>query len=184
MIKIKPFKGYRPAKGLEDKIACKPYDVIDYDEAVDIGKDNPLSYVHVIRPEIDLPSDTDPYSKEVYIKAKENLEDFIDKGYLLQEDKEVLYIYRQVVDGRAQNGIVTCLSIEDYGEGRIKKHELTRVEKEIDRINHFDVCDTNTEPVFLTYRDDKRIRTIMEGFIAGNDPVYGNCLQASCPHSI
>lgn len=172
MITIKGFKGYRPAKGLEDKIACKPYDVIDYDEAMDIGRDNPLSYVHIIRPEIDLPSNTDSYSKEVYMKGKENLEDFIDKGYLVEEDKDVLYIYRQIVDGRAQNGIVTCVSIDDYGEGRIKKHELTRVDKEQDRINHFYYSETHTEPVFLFYKRNKDLKKFIEEWTRGHEAIY------------
>lgn len=172
MIKIKPFRGYRPAKGLEDKIASKPYDVIDYDQALKIGKNNPLSYVHVIRPEIDMPANTNPYSDEVYTKAKGNLEEFIDKGYLVQEDREVLYIYRQVVEGRAQNGIVACVSIDDYGEDRIKKHELTRVDKEQDRINHFYYSEAHTEPVFLFYKRNEDIKNFIEEWTSSNNCTY------------
>ena len=172
MINIKPFRGFRPAKGLEDKIACKPYDVIDYDEALEIGKDNPLSFVHVIRPEIDMPDNTDPYSKEVYIKAKKNLENFIDKGYLIEEDKSVFYIYRQIVNNRAQNGIVTCVSIDDYGEGRIKKHELTRVDKEQDRINHFYYSEAHTEPVFLFYKRNEDLKKFILEWTTNHNCIY------------
>ncbi|MDR7869332.1 MAG: DUF1015 domain-containing protein [Tissierellaceae bacterium] len=172
MIKIRPFKGYRPKKGLEDKLACKPYDVIDYNEALDIGKDNSFSFVHVIRPEIDLPHNTDPYSKEVYIKAKENLQEFIDKGSLIEEDKNVFYIYRQIMNGRAQNGIVSCISIDDYGEGRIKKHEHTMVDKEQDRINHFYYSEAHTEPVFLFYKRNQAIKKIIEDWTSSHKPIY------------
>jgi len=172
MIKIKPFKGYRPKIGLEDKIACKPYDIIDFEEAVDLGSSNPLSFVHVIRGEIDTPLGTDPYSHEVYKKSRENFDSFVDKGYLLEEDKEVFYIYRQVMNGRVQNGIVGTISIDDYGEGKIKKHEYTRYEKEIDRINHFDALDAHTEPVFLFHKGDEGLRDTIENWTKENDAIY------------
>jgi uncharacterized protein (DUF1015 family) len=172
MITIRPFRGYRPAKGLEDKIACKPYDVIDYDEAFEKGKNNPFSFVHVIRSEINLPSKTDPYSREVYLKAKETLDEFIDEGYLIEEDKEVFYIYRQVMKSRAQNGIVGCISIDDYGEDRIKKHELTKVDKEQDRINHFYYAKAQTEPVFLFYKKNQLIMEIIDEWTSNHNPIY------------
>ncbi len=172
MITIKPFKGYRPAKGLEDRIACKPYDVLDYNEAMDIGKDNPHSFVHVIRSEIDMPANTNPYSREVYLKAKENLKDFIDKGYLIEEDKKVFYIYRQIMKGREQNGIVGCISIDDYGEDRIKKHELTKLDKEEDRINHFYYSQAQTEPVFLFYKMNQAIKKFIEEWTKEHKSIY------------
>lgn len=172
MIKIKPFKGFRPKKGLEDKIACKPYDVINFNEGLDMGKDNPFSFIHIIRPEIDLPPNTDPYSKDVYIKGKENLGDFIDKGYLIEEDKKVFYIYRQIRNGRVQNGLVTCISIDDYGQGRVKRHEYTRVDKEEDRINHFYYSQAHTEPVFLFYKRNQAIKNIIEDWTSCHDPLY------------
>lgn len=172
MIKIRPFRGYRPAKGLEDKIASKPYDVIDYKEAMDLGKDNPFSFVHIIRAELDMPDDTNPYSQEVYRKAKDNLEDFIQKGYLAQEDREVFYIYRQIRDGRVQNGIVGCNSIDDYANGKIKRHEFTRPDKEEDRINHFYEAKAHTEPVFLFYERNKALKEFIEDWTCNNKPIY------------
>ena len=172
MIKIRPFKGYRPKIGLEDKIACKPYDVIDYNEALAIGKGNPFSFVHVIRPEINLPYNTDPYSKDVYNKAKETLQDLIDKGHLVEEEKNVFYIYRQIMNGRVQNGIVGCISIDDYGEGRIKKHEHTRIDKEQDRINHFYYSEAHTEPVFLFHKKNQAIKEIIKDWTTSYDPIY------------
>lgn len=172
MIKVKPFKGYRPKIGLEDKIACKPYDVVDFEEAVDLGSSNPLSFVHIIRGEIDMPVGTDPYSPEVYKRSRKNFDHFVDKGYLLEEEKEVFYIYRQVMNGRAQNGIVVTISIDDYGEGKIKKHEFTRHEKEIDRINHFDTLDAHTEPVFLFHKGNEELKSMIEKWTKENDALY------------
>lgn len=172
MITIRPFKGLRPNKGLEAKIACKPYDVIDYDEALEIGKDNPLSFIHVTRPEIDIPFNTNPYSDEVYTKARDTLHDFIEKGYLMEEDKKVFYIYRQIMNGRAQNGIVGCTSIDDYGNGRIKRHEFTRVDKEQDRINHFYATDANTEPVFLFYKENKNLKEFISNWTLNHESIY------------
>ncbi|MFA5576751.1 MAG: DUF1015 family protein [Tissierellaceae bacterium] len=172
MIKIRPFKGYRPRPGIEDKLACKPYDVIDFEEAVDLGSSNPLSFVHIIRGEIDTPMGTDPYSAEVYDRSRENFNSFVDKGYLVEEEKEALYIYRQVRKGRAQNGIVTTISIDDYGEGRIKKHEFTRYEKEIDRIRHFDALDAHTEPVFLFHKGNKELGDLVEGWTESHEALY------------
>ncbi|NLY47193.1 MAG: DUF1015 domain-containing protein [Tissierella sp.] len=164
MIEIRPFKGLRPAKGLEAKIASKPYDVMDYDEALERGKDNPFSFIHIIRPEIDMPLDTNPYAQEVYSKAKDTLDDFIEKGYLVEEGKNVFYIYRQIMNGRIQNGIVGCTSIDDYGDGKIKRHEFTRVDKEQDRIDHFYAADANTEPVFLFYKRNENIKKFIKNW--------------------
>lgn len=172
MIKIRPFKGLRPEKGLEDKIASKPYDVMDHDEALEKGKVNPLSFVHIIRPEIDMPFNTNPYSQEVYTKAKENLDDFIEKGYLIEEDKKVFYIYRQVMNNRVQNGIVGCTSIDDYGDGKIKRHELTRLDKEEDRINHFYAADANTEPVFLFYKRNEKLKSFINNWTSSHKFIY------------
>lgn len=168
MIEIRPFKGLRPAKGLEAKIASKPYDVMDYDEALERGKSNPFSFIHIIRPEIDMSSDIDPYSQEVYRKAKDTLDDFIEKGYLVEESKDVFYIYRQIMDGRIQNGIVGCTSIDDYGDGKIKRHEFTRVDKEQDRINHFHAADANTEPVFLFYKRNENIKKFIKSWTSNH----------------
>ncbi len=172
MIEIRPFKGLRPAKGLEAKIASKPYDVMDYDEALERGKDNPLSFIHIIRPEIDMSPDTDPYSQEVYRKAKDTLDDFIEKGHLVEEVKDVFYIYRQIMDGRVQNGVVACTSIDDYGDGKIKRHELTRFDKEEDRINHFYAADANTEPVFLFHKRNENIKKFINNWTTNHNSIY------------
>ena len=172
MIKIRPFRGYRPARDLENKIASKPYDVMDHNEALEIGRENPFSFVHIIRPEVDMPLDTNPYSQEVYEKAKETLNDFVDKEYLIKEDKKVFYIYRQVLNGRAQNGIVGCASIDDYEEGKIKRHEFTRFDKEQDRINHFYAADANTEPVFLFYKRNDDIKKFIKDWTSNHKAIY------------
>lgn len=172
MITIKPFRGYRPEKGLENRIASKPYDVLSHNNALEIGNENPFSFVHIIRPEIDMPEDTNPYSNEVYKNAGKALQDFIDRGYLVEEEKKVLYIYRQIMNGREQNGIVGCIAIDDYGEGRIKRHEFTRVDKEKDRINHFYAAQANTEPVFLFYKKKGELNRFIENWTSNNQPVY------------
>lgn len=169
---VRPFRAIRPGKEYAEKVISLPYDVMNRKEAAEMAEGNPYSFLHICRAEIDLPQQNDPYDISVYEKAKANISDNLEKGVFIKEEKPALYIYRQVMDGRIQTGIVGCVSVDEYQNNTIKKHEFTRVEKELDRINHFDVCDTNTEPVFLTYRDDKRIRTIMEGFIAGHEPVY------------
>ncbi len=172
MATIRPFKAIRPAKEYASKVVSLPYDVMNRKEAAEMAEGNPYSFLHICRAEIDMPQQNDPYDKSVYEKARDNIAAFLKDGVFIREDKPALYLYRQTMDGRVQTGIVGCVSVDEYKNNTIKKHEFTRIEKEIDRINHFDVCDTNTEPVFLTYRDDKRIRSIMEGFASGNDPVY------------
>ena len=171
MIKIRPFRGYRAKEGLEDKIACVPYDVINHEEALKIGK-NPYSFVHVIRPEIDMLNDIDPYSQDVYNKAKDTLQDFIQKEYLVKEEKEIIYIYRQIMNDRVQNGIVGCVSIDDYDKNRVKRHEFTRVDKEMDRIKHFYTCGANTEPVFLFYKDNILLKKLMKDWTENHKPIF------------
>lgn len=172
MATVRPFRAIRPASEYASKVVALPYDVMNRKEASEMAAGNPYSFLHISRAEIDLPQQENQYDISVYEKAKENIEDFLKDGVFIKEEKPALYLYRQIMDGRIQTGIVGCVSVDEYRSNSIKKHELTRVEKEIDRINHFDICDTNTEPVFLTYRDDKRIRSIMEGFAAGKEPVY------------
>jgi uncharacterized protein (DUF1015 family) len=169
---LRPFQAVRPAKEYADKVVSLPYDVMNREEAAKMAEGNPCSFLHICRSEIDLPQEDNPYSDSVYEKAKNNILDFLRDGILIKDPKPMYYLYRQIMDGRAQTGIVGCVSIDDYQNNVIKKHEYTRVEKELDRINHFDVCNTNTEPVFLTYRDDKRVRTLLEGFQNHNDPDY------------
>jgi uncharacterized protein (DUF1015 family) len=171
MPQFKPFKAIRPAEGLAERISALPYDVMNRAEAKEMGAD-PLSFLHISRSEIDLDDSVNPYSPVVYETARDNLYRMLDEGSFIQESSPSFYIYREVMDGRAQTGIVGCASIDDYTGGRIKKHELTRVEKEIDRINHFDACDAHTEPVFLTYRSNAVLAAAIGRVTEGTSPVY------------
>ncbi|MGG7144207.1 DUF1015 domain-containing protein [Clostridium nigeriense] len=168
---IRPFKAIRPIKELGEKIAALPYDVMNSDEARDRVKDNPYSFLHVDKAEVDLPEEIDVYDDRVYEKAKENLDKMIDDGLYIEDTKPNYYIYRQVMNGRSQTGLVACASIDDYTNNIIKKHELTREEKEIDRINHVYKCEAHTGPIFLTYRENKGISNIVNEWIK-KEPIY------------
>ena len=138
---IKPFKALRPEAELVSKVASPPYDVLNSEEARQLIKDNPYSFLHVNKAEIDLDSSVDHYDQRVYEKASENLNNLIKKRVHLQDEQEKIYIYRQIMKGRTQTGLVVCVSIDDYLKGKIKKHENTREDKEKDRINHIDFTD-------------------------------------------
>lgn len=183
MAVIRPFKAIRPINELVDKIAALPYDVMDSDEARDMVKDNPYSFLHVDKAEVDLSKDIDVYDDRVYEKAKENLDKMINEGLYLEDDKPNYYIYRQVMKGRSQTGLVACASIDDYTNNIIKKHELTREEKEIDRINHVYKCEAHTGPIFLTYREDKRISNIVNEWVK-KEPVYDFIADDGVAHTI
>lgn len=172
MAVFRGFKAYRPAKDKQALIPALPYDVMSSDEAREMVKDNPISFLHVDKAEIDLPSGTDLYDKAVYEKAKENLYALEENGDLIQDDKPCLYIYKQVMNGRSQVGIVGCASIDDYINNVIKKHEHTLAKKEQDRINHVNTCDANTGPIFLTYRKNDEISAVVNGFMSNNESVY------------
>lgn len=172
MATVRPFRAVRPAPQYAKKMVSLPYDVMNRVEAKEMAEGNPVSFLHICRSEIDLPDQCDPYSKEVYQKAKANIDGFLCDEVLLREEKPMLYIYRQIMDGRVQTGIVGCVSVDEYQNNIIKKHEFTRVEKELDRINHFDSCNANTEPVFLTYRDSRKIDSIVEGWVSSHSPEY------------
>ncbi|MCL2155387.1 MAG: DUF1015 family protein [Leptospirales bacterium] len=171
MAKIKPFKAIRPIKELAHKIAELPYDVASYTEAVQIAKGNPYNFYHITRAEIDLAPETDAYSPEVYKKAKDNLNMFIEKGYMFMDKKPMLYLYSQTMNGRTQTGIAACLNADDYLNNIIKKHELTREEKELDRTRHIDIVNANTGPVFIIYRDSEEKKKLIARAMA-TDPVY------------
>lgn len=172
MSKVRPFKAIRPEAKYASDVVSLPYDVMNRKEAAEMASGNPYSFLHICRAEIDMPEQENAYDRSVYEKAKSNIEKYLEEGVFIREEKPALYIYREIMDGRVQTGIVGCVSVDEYKSNIIKKHEFTRVEKEIDRINHFDVCDANTEPVFLTYRDDSRIRDILDKFTKDNAPVY------------
>lgn len=169
---VRPFRAIRPNEKVADQVISLPYDVMNRQEAAEMAKGNPNSFLHICRSEIDLPELENPYDPKVYQKAKENIADFLSRGVFVQEEEPVFYIYKQVMEGRSQVGIVGCVSVDEYRDNVIRKHEFTRVEKEIDRINHFDVCNANTEPVFLTYREDKRIKSLTEGIMANREPIF------------
>ena len=148
---VKPFQAVRPRADLAQKVAALPYDVMNSEEAREKVVGNPYSFLHVDKAEIDLDPAIDLYDARVYEKARDNLNTMIADGVFLQDDKPCLYLYKQVMDGRVQIGIVGCTAVDDYKNNIIKKHELTRADKEQDRINHVDYCDANTGPIFLTY---------------------------------
>ena len=168
---VRPFKGYRPRADVCAKVAALPYDVMNSEEAREMVKDNPYSFLHVDKAEIDLPRDVDHYSDEVYAKARENLCKMISDGIYIRDDKPVFYIYRLTLNKKSQIGIVSCTSIDEYIENKIKKHELTRADKEEDRIRHVDSCNANTGPIFLTYRHKPSVDDIVNEWIK-KEPVY------------
>lgn len=158
---VRPFKGIRPTKELAEKIAALPYDVMDSEEAREMVKGNEYSFLHVDRAEINLDESIDTYDKVVYETARKKLDEMIEKNWYIQDEEPKFYIYRQIMNGRGQTGLVACTSVDDYLNNIIKKHELTTLVKEEDRINHVDYCDANTGPIFLTYRADERISNII-----------------------
>ncbi|HEY3932665.1 MAG TPA: DUF1015 family protein [Verrucomicrobiae bacterium] len=152
MATLKPFAALRPKTELAAQICELPYDVMSSDEAREIAKDNPLSFLHVSKPEIDLPRGTDLYSPEVYAKGRENFQKLISQGALKQDSQPNFYLYRQIMGGHSQVGLVAATSCEEYLRGIIKKHELTRPDKEDDRVRHIETLNSQTGPVFLTYK--------------------------------
>lgn len=172
MVEIHPFAGIRPHEDLAENIATLPYDVLNSAEAYELGKENPYSYLHIDKAEIDLPKELSPYDPQVYQKAASNLQAFLEKEWLIREEKKVLYLYELTMNGRSQTGLVTCTAIADYQNDLIKKHEYTRPEKELDRINHIDACDANTSPIFLTYRQEESLQTLMNEWRNEHAPVY------------
>ncbi len=158
---FKPFKGYRPPSELAKEVASRPYDVLNSEEAREEAGNNPYSFLRVVKPEIELPENVDSHSQPVYDKARENFQKFIEKGYLKQDVKPSYYVYAQIWGEKTQYGIVGCAGVEDYLTGVIKKHELTRPDKEEDRMNHVRVVNANAEPVFFTYPAVKEIDAIV-----------------------
>ncbi|MBQ3006445.1 MAG: DUF1015 domain-containing protein [Clostridia bacterium] len=172
MAVFRPFRAVRPLPVYAEKVAALPYDVMNSEEAAKTVEGNPYSFLHVDKAEIDLPAGTDLYSEAVYLKAKENLEKLVSDGICRQDEENRFYIYRQIMNGRSQTGLVGCVSIDDYINNVIKKHEHTRADKEADRINHVDYCDANTGPIFLTYRPQQEIAEIVSGWCGSHEPEY------------
>ena len=171
MATIKPFKGLRPPQSLVEKVASRPYDVLNSDEARREAEGNDMSLYHIIRPEIDFPVGTDEHDERVYQKAAENFQLWQDRGWLVQDEEEHYYIYAQTMNGKTQYGLVVGAYVPDYLNGVIKKHELTRRDKEEDRMKHVRVCNANIEPVFFAYPDNDALNAIIARYTA-QKPVY------------
>ncbi len=172
MAVLKPFRGIRPPADIAKDLASRPYDVLNSEEAKKEAEGNPYSFLHIIKPEIDCPEGTSEYEPIVYETAKKNYEKFLENSWLIPDKDEHYYIYAQTMDGKTQYGIVGCASVDDYINDVIKKHELTRQDKEEDRMKHVRVTNANMEPVFFTYRAVDEIDAIVDEFVKQNDPVY------------
>ena len=170
-MKIKPFKGIRPPKEYAEQVQSRPYDVLNSAEARAEAEGNEKSLYHIIKPEIDFPEGTDEHDPKVYEKAAQNFQMFQDKGWLVQDGKERYYIYAQTMNGKTQYGLVVCAYVDDYMTGKIKKHELTRRDKEEDRMKHVRVNNANIEPVFFAYPDNKDVDAIIAKYTKGT-PEY------------
>jgi uncharacterized protein (DUF1015 family) len=171
MATIKPFRGIRPPKELVEQVESRPYDVLNSDEAREEAGNNEKSLYHIIKPEIDFPVGTSEYDPKVYEKAAENFQKFQDKGWLVQDEREHYYIYAQTMQGKTQYGLVVGAYVDDYMNGRIKKHELTRRDKEEDRMKHVRVNNANIEPVFFAYPDNEVLDKLIMRY-AATEPEY------------
>lgn len=181
---IKPFKAIRPSEELAKKVAALPYDVMNSEEAKILAKDNPYSFLHIDKSEIDLDENVNEYDEQVYIKAKENLDEFREKKILIKEDRECIYIYKQIMNNRAQVGIVACLSVDDSLNGIIKKHEFTKPDKEKDRTNHIKYCNANTGTILVTYKSKQSINTFIYRYIEDNKPMYNFTTEDGISHTV
>lgn len=171
MAVLKPFKAWHPVPENVEQIACVPYDVVSIAEARALAEGNPKSFLHVVRPEIDLPEGTDPHDDAVYEKGAENLNEFLNNGTLQQEEDPQIYVYQLIRNGRPQTGIFACVSVEDYDNEVILKHELTRPTKEDDRTRHILTQQAHAEPVMMTYKDDQKTATLIDKTIE-KDPLF------------
>ncbi len=178
-----PFKAIRPKAEHVDKIASRPYDVLNDAEAKDACEGNPISFYHVIKPEIDFPPDHDHYAPEVYQKGVDNFDKLVSEGYMSKDEAESFYVYQIIMDGHKQTGLVGCCSIDDYFNNIIKKHELTRPDKEEDRKNHVRYSKMNYEPVFFSYPHVNEIDQIVAA-VKQNDPVYDITTSDGIQHTL
>ncbi|MBP8958812.1 MAG: DUF1015 domain-containing protein [Bacteroidales bacterium] len=172
MAEVKPFRGLRPPASIVKELSCLPYDVMSTPEAREMAKGNEYSLLHITRPEIDFPDNINPHSPEVYLKAKENFKIWQERKWLVQDSEPYFYIYAQTMEGRTQYGITGCAAVEDYFNGTIKKHELTRPDKEEDRMMHISINNANIEPVFLAYPPVKEIDKIVSRITENEKPEY------------
>lgn len=183
MAKIIPFKGLRPTKQIAPKMATLPYDVVSVSEAREYKKE-PYHFYHVTRSEIDLPESVDVHSQQVYDKAKENLDQFVADKILIQDNEPCYYIYQLVMNGREQTGLICGSSIDDYFNGIIKKHEFTRPEKELDRINHIKTTRAQTGVVFLAYKDNREVNKIIADWKNTHEPAYDFKAEDDIRHTL
>lgn len=183
MVKIREFKALRPREKSVAEVASPPYDVLNSQEARERTRNQPLSFLHVVKPEIDLAEDIDPYDESVYRQGRENLERLAREGILISDQQPALYFYRQVMGDHSQTGLVACASIEDYENNRIKKHEYTRADKEADRIRHVETLNANTGPVFLTYSADREMDSLTEK-ITSTPPLYDFTSDDQVRHTV
>ena len=184
MANIKPFRAVRPADEYVKMVAELPYDVMNREEAKQIAKDNKYSYLHIDREEIALDDNIDEHDEEVYLKAKENLDKFIKNNILVRDDKDAIYIYREIVNDRAQTGIVACVAVDDNINGVVKKHEYTKPDKELDRTNHIKYCNANTGTVLLTYKNQEEIQKIIDYYVYFMTPIYDFKTEDEVIHTI
>ena len=171
MATVKPFRGIRPPEHLVERIESRPYDVLDSEEARQEAADNEMSLYHITKPEINFGVEVSEFDAQAYDSAKEQFEKFQERRWLVQDDKECYYIYAQTMEGRTQYGLVVCASVHDYVNGVIKKHELTRKDKEENRMKHVRVCNANIEPVFFAYPDNTRLNQLIMRY-AATKPLY------------
>lgn len=181
---IRPFNGLRPTPMLAEKVAARPYDVLSASEAKEEAAGNPYSFYHVSKSEIDLPVGTDVYSQAVYDKAAENLQAFIKAGTLFQDAAPCYYIYRLIMNGRQQTGLVCVSAVSDYNSGIIKKHEFTRPDKELDRINNIKTTRAQTGNVFLAYNDVPEMNFLIEHWVAAHQPAYDFTAADGIQHTV
>lgn len=172
MAQFTPFTVIRPKAEYAAALCAPPYDVVDRQEATRLAGDNPYSFLRVSRSEIELPEETDPYAEAVYERARENLQRWLDEGILIREPRDRYMIYRQISGKHVQTGVVGCAGISDYENNIIRRHEVTREEKERDRTRHFDVCNAHTEPVFMTYRSSQVVDVTVKKWTDDHDPIY------------
>lgn len=183
MAVVRPFNGFRPTPELAERVAALPYDVMTSSEAREMVKGNEYSFLHVDKAEIDLDEDINIYDERVYAKAAENLNKMIADGVYIQDNAPVFYIYRLTMNGASQTGLVACTSVDEYLQNKIKKHELTREDKEQDRIKHVDTCNANTGPIFLTYRAKQEISEIINAWTS-HEPVYDFVADDGIGHTV
>lgn len=184
MAVFRGFQALRPTPEKASRVASLPYDVVSREEAYALGKSNPDSFLHVERAEIDCPKEMDMYDEAVYRKAEENLQKMIKEGTLAEDKKRCFYIYELIRKGKSQTGFVGCSSIDDYQNGVIRRHELTRTEKEKDRIRHMEACCANTSPVFLTCRYTEKLLMLLESFKQTHRPVYDFTAEDEITHRV